>query len=90
MTTDNAELARVCYAAIGVFVPTVLVPAALLALATGIALGAGTKWGLLQRYWVMVELAISGASRAVVHGLHAGDGDGPAPLDQVRGQALQL
>lgn len=67
LTTGDAELARACYAAIGVFVPTLLVPLTLLALATGVALAAGTRWGLLRHYWVLVKLGITAALTVAVY-----------------------
>ena len=37
----------------------VSVPMGLLALATGVALGVGTTWGVLQHWWVVAKLAIN-------------------------------
>lgn len=67
LSTGDAELAHACYAAVGVFVPTLLVPLTLLALATGVALAAGTRWGLLRHYWVVVKLGITVALTAAVY-----------------------
>ena len=39
----------------------VLVPAALLSLATGVLLGLLTPWGLLRHWWVAVKLALTTA-----------------------------
>jgi len=39
----------------------VLVPAALLSLATGVLLGLLTPWGLLRHWWVTVKLALTTA-----------------------------
>ena len=37
----------------------VIVPLALAALVTGIAMALGTKWGLFRHYWVVISLALT-------------------------------
>lgn len=59
LSTDDPELARASYTAVGIFVPVVIVPAALLSLATGVLLSVGTKWGLTRYVWIVVKLVIT-------------------------------
>ena len=44
----------------------VLVPLALLSLTSGVISALGTKWGLVQHYWVLIKLLITAASTAVL------------------------
>lgn len=44
----------------------VLVPLALVSLATGVLSGLGTGWGLVRHYWVLIKLLITAASTAVL------------------------
>jgi uncharacterized membrane protein len=44
----------------------VIVPLAMSALITGIALSVATSWGLLRHYWVVVSLALTALSLGVV------------------------
>ena len=41
-------------------------PLALVALASGIALGLSTQWGLFRHWWVVIKLALTAALTAVV------------------------
>jgi uncharacterized membrane protein len=58
-TSDDPATVRAVYLAMNVLGNTVLVPAALLALVTGVVLGLGTKWGLVRHRWVLVKLVIT-------------------------------
>lgn len=46
----------------------VLIPLALSALCTGILMGLGTKWGLIQNYWVVFSLLLTVLALAVLAG----------------------
>lgn len=58
-TTEDPGLVRATYLAMDLLGDTVLVPAALLALVTGILLGAGTRWGLIRHRWVLTKLVLT-------------------------------
>lgn len=58
LTTDSATTAASVYTAIAVIVPVAVPVLSLGMLVTGIALGKGTKWGLLRYWWVAVKLTI--------------------------------
>jgi uncharacterized membrane protein len=58
-TADDPATVRAVYLAMNVLGNTVLVPAALLALVTGVVLGLGTRWGLVRYHWVLVKLVIT-------------------------------
>jgi hypothetical protein len=55
VTSDDTEV----YRAVGVLGGTFLTPASLGVLITGLALGMGTKWGLVRHYWVAAKLVLS-------------------------------
>jgi len=57
-TTHDPAFARALYHAIGDSL-WVSVPMGLTALATGVLLGVGTKWGLLRHWWVVAKLGIN-------------------------------
>ncbi|SDY30135.1 hypothetical protein SAMN05661080_03005 [Modestobacter sp. DSM 44400] len=52
---------RTVYPAADLLGGALLVPLALVALVTGVVLGALTPWGLLRHWWVAVKLALTGA-----------------------------
>lgn len=56
--TDDGATAAGAYAAVAIVVPVVVPALALGMLATGVLLGLGTKWGVLQWTWVAAKLAI--------------------------------
>jgi hypothetical protein len=47
---------RAAFISADVLADTLLVPASLLALVTGVVLGLGTKWGLVTYYWAFAKL----------------------------------
>lgn len=47
------------YQALGTFVVTPMLGAALLCLATGLLLGLATRWGLTRYWWVLVKLVLT-------------------------------
>jgi hypothetical protein len=46
------------YAPAAMLADTMLMPASVLTVLTGVVLGMGTKWGLAKYYWVFVKLVI--------------------------------
>lgn len=57
--SNDEPTSRGAYAAMSTLCTDVLVPLALGALATGLLLGAGTRWGLLRHYWVEATLWVT-------------------------------
>ena len=57
-TSGDPEVARGLYASTQVVNP-IFPPAALGTIVTGVLLSLGTKWGLLQYYWVMAKLVLT-------------------------------
>jgi hypothetical protein len=52
---------RTVYPAARLIGSTLLVPLALLALATGLALGLLTPWGIVRHWWITIKLALTAA-----------------------------
>lgn len=65
-TSADASSLRAAYFAMGVIAPYVIVPLAVAALASGIAVAVGTKWGLFQHWWVLISLLLSAGATAVL------------------------
>ncbi|GLZ05093.1 membrane protein [Actinomadura sp. NBRC 104412] len=59
LTSDDPATVRAVYLAMNVLGTTVLIPAAILSLVTGVLLGLGTKWGLVRYHWVLVKLVLT-------------------------------
>lgn len=57
--SGDPALRAACYRAIGMFALWLLLPLGLLSLATGLLLGIGSKYGLLQYWWVATKLVIN-------------------------------
>lgn len=58
-TSDDAQLVRASWIAMGRVVSYVIVPLALASLVTGIVISAGTRWGLFRHWWVLISLALT-------------------------------
>ncbi len=58
-TGRDAQTLRAAYIAMGVIAWYVIVPLALAALLTGLAMSLGTGWGLLRHYWVLISLLLT-------------------------------
>ena len=69
LTVADEETARAAYLMMPIVADYVLVPLAVATVITGIALALGTKWRLLQHYWVTVSLGVT-LFAAVVLFLH--------------------
>jgi hypothetical protein len=59
LASGDGELIRAAYLAMDLLVATVLVPLALAALASGVLLGLGTRWGLVRHWWVLAKLTLT-------------------------------
>jgi hypothetical protein len=59
LVSGDPELVRAAYLAMDLLVSAVLVPLALAALATGVLLGLGTRWGLVRHWWVLTKLVLT-------------------------------
>ncbi|MBI3968477.1 MAG: DUF2269 family protein [Chloroflexi bacterium] len=58
-TTPDANLIHAVYLIVDLVDRTVLWPAAIGALVSGVILSVGTPWGLLDHYWIVVKLGIT-------------------------------
>ena len=58
MATDDPATLRAVFTAASVLADTMLLPASILVVLTGLVLSLGTKWGLARYYWVFVKLII--------------------------------
>jgi hypothetical protein len=68
VVSEDALTVRSCYLAMDLVNRFVIVPAALLALGTGIIQAMGTPWGLLRHYWVVLKLVIIAAATVLLLG----------------------
>jgi hypothetical protein len=59
MLTTDPSLAAVCYQALRLFAVWPLLVTGLVCLGSGIALGLGTKYGLVRYWWVAVKLVLN-------------------------------
>ena len=66
LVSDDVTTARGTYLVMEPTARFVLVPLALLSLATGMVQSLGTPWGLLRHYWVVVKLLITVLATAVL------------------------
>jgi hypothetical protein len=57
-TTGDAELAASSYELLDMFSMVFGIPLSMAALATGLVLGFGTKWGVLRHGWVTIKLLV--------------------------------
>jgi hypothetical protein len=59
LLSSDPELIRAAYLAMDLLVTAVLLPLALAALASGVLLELGTRWGLARHYWVLTKLVLT-------------------------------
>jgi hypothetical protein len=59
MAADHPASMRGMYHAAAVLADTMLMPAALLMVVSGVVLSVGTKWGLARYHWVFVKIVAS-------------------------------
>ena len=65
-TSENAETVRAAWIAMELTGWFVIVPLALVSLMTGLVISLGTPWGLFRHYWVVISLALTILSTAVL------------------------
>lgn len=66
LVSEDATTVRGAYLVMDAAARFVLVPLALLSLATGVVQSLGSPWGLLRHYWVVVKLLITVLATAVL------------------------
>ena len=66
LTSQDAQLVRAVYLAMEPAGWFVLVPLSLASLLTGLVQSLGSKWGLLQHYWVLMKLLINVVATTVL------------------------
>jgi hypothetical protein len=59
LTSGMPDLIRASYLSMELLVDTVLIPATIVALATGVLLALGTSWGLTRYYWVLGKFLLT-------------------------------
>lgn len=59
LTSQDAQMVRAAYLAMGLTAWFVIVPLSLASLLTGLVQSLGTKWGLFRHYWVLVKFLIA-------------------------------
>ena len=64
--TADEQATRAAYRMMPIVADYAVTPLAIATVVTGIALALGTKWGLLQHYWVAVSLAITLFATAIL------------------------
>ena len=66
VASSDAATIRAVYPAMEVMGWAVLVPLSIASLVTGVAQGLGSKWGVLQHYWVVTKLLINVVASVVL------------------------
>lgn len=84
LVSQNPELLRAGYLAMGLLGDTVLIPVAMASLVTGVMLSAGTPWGLVKYRWVLTKFVVTMVmATAVVFALRPN-------LNEAAARALQI
>jgi len=65
-TSRDPQTLRAAYLTMEVIARYVIVPLALAALATGLVMAVGTKWGLFRHYWVLFSLVMTTIATVVL------------------------
>src|SRR5918911_4231085 len=66
VTSQDSEVVRAAYVAMGLVAWYVIVPLSLASLLTGLVQALGTKWGLVRHYWIVFKLVINVASNILL------------------------
>ena len=64
-STDDV-LVRSAWVGMGLVASSVILPLAIASLVTGIAIAAGTRWGLFRHWWVLISLVLTIAAVVVL------------------------
>src|SRR5712664_2246197 len=59
LASQDAQMVRADYLAMGLIARFVIVPLALAALLTGLIQSLGTPWGLFRHWWVLMKLLLT-------------------------------
>ncbi len=59
LTSQDPQMVRAAYLAMGLTAWFVIVPFSVAALLTGLVQALGTKWGLFRHYWILVKFLIA-------------------------------
>lgn len=65
-TSQDPQKLRAAYVAMDLVTRWVLLPLASAALATGLVVALGSRWGLFRHYWVLVSLALTAVALGVL------------------------
>jgi hypothetical protein len=68
LASQDAQVVRSAYIAMGSITWWVLVPAAFASLLTGVVQSLGTQWGLFRHYWVLIKFGITVLATYVLWG----------------------
>lgn len=58
-TSDDPQMLRAAWIAMGLVASSAIVPLAFAALLTGLVMSLGTKWGLFRHWWVVISLVLT-------------------------------
>jgi hypothetical protein len=58
-SSNDPQLVRAAWLAMGLVVSWSIVPLALASLGTGLVIALGTKWGLFRHWWVLISLLLT-------------------------------
>jgi hypothetical protein len=58
-TSQDPQRLRAAYLGMDLIVREVIVPLAVASLLTGLVMAMGTRWGLVQHYWVLISLLLT-------------------------------
>lgn len=58
-TSQDPQLVRAAWIAMGMITSSVIVPLALASLVTGVIMALGTRWGLFRHWWVLISLLLT-------------------------------
>ena len=59
LTSQDAQMVRAAYLAMGLIAWFVIVPLSFASLLTGLVQSLGTKWGLFRHYWILIKFLIA-------------------------------
>jgi hypothetical protein len=66
VTSRNPQTVRAAYVSMELITWTVIIPASVAALLTGLVQSLGTTWGLFRHYWVVAKLGLTVLATAIL------------------------